>query len=237
MLKIISFTLCPFVQRVTAMLEALKVPYALEMISLKQKPDWFLALSPAGQVPVLVTPAGEALFESDAIVEYIDEVYGPLSPGLSAEERAKHRAWSYQGAKLYLSQCSAMRSRDEATFLERKAVLDKGFARIDGVLPEQGFFIGGSWSAVDIAWLPVLHRAAIIQAHTGFDFLVDFPRVKQWQQTLLATPWCEASVTDDFEGVFSEFYLSDETFLGQCSGIQAGKQRDKTRAVQCDSCC
>ncbi|HCH25399.1 MAG TPA: glutathione S-transferase, partial [Oceanospirillaceae bacterium] len=34
MLKIISFTICPFVQRVTALLEAKKLAYDIEFISL-----------------------------------------------------------------------------------------------------------------------------------------------------------------------------------------------------------
>ena len=52
------------------MLEAKKIPYDIEFISLSDKPDWFLKLAPNGQVPVLVTELGTALFESDAIVEY-----------------------------------------------------------------------------------------------------------------------------------------------------------------------
>ena len=54
MLKIISFKICPFVQRVTALLEAKGVPYQVDYISLSDKPDWFLALSPTGKVPLLV---------------------------------------------------------------------------------------------------------------------------------------------------------------------------------------
>lgn len=42
MIKIISFKICPFVQRVTALLEAKQLPYEIEYISLKNKPQWFL---------------------------------------------------------------------------------------------------------------------------------------------------------------------------------------------------
>lgn len=55
MIRIISFKICPFVQRVTALLEAKGVPYSVDYISLSDKPQWFLDLSPTGQVPVLVT--------------------------------------------------------------------------------------------------------------------------------------------------------------------------------------
>ncbi len=46
MIKIVSFKICPFVQRVTGLLEAKKIPYELEYISLKDKPQWFLDISP-----------------------------------------------------------------------------------------------------------------------------------------------------------------------------------------------
>ncbi len=95
MIKIVSFTICPFVQRVTALLEAKQIPYDIEFISLSDKPKWFLDLSPTGQVPMLVTDEGIALFESDAIIEYIDEISAPLEPDLTPEHRAINRAWSY----------------------------------------------------------------------------------------------------------------------------------------------
>ncbi|MEM6985196.1 MAG: glutathione S-transferase N-terminal domain-containing protein, partial [Pseudomonadota bacterium] len=50
MIKIVSFTICPFVQRVTATLEAKGLPYEVEYISLSEPPAWFVELSPTGQV-------------------------------------------------------------------------------------------------------------------------------------------------------------------------------------------
>ena len=105
MIKVISSKICPFVQRVVALLEAKDVPHEVEYISLADKPKWFTDMSPNGQVPVLVSELGIALFESDAIVEYIDEIYEPLEVSLSAEQRALNRAWSHLAVKNYLVQC------------------------------------------------------------------------------------------------------------------------------------
>lgn len=55
MIKVVSFKICPFVQRVTALLEAKHIPYEIEFISLSDKPQWFLDISPNAQVPVLIT--------------------------------------------------------------------------------------------------------------------------------------------------------------------------------------
>ena len=101
-MKIVSFKICPFVQRVTALLEAKGVNYDIEFISLSDKPQWFLDISPNGQVPVLITDGGKALFESDAIVEYIEETYPPLQADISLEDKASNRAWSYLASKNYL---------------------------------------------------------------------------------------------------------------------------------------
>ncbi len=215
MIKVVSFKICPFVQRVTALLEAKGVPYEPEYISLADKPQWFLDISPTAQVPVLVTDAGTALFESDAITEYLDEVYEPLEPGLTPERRALDRAWSYQATKHYLVQCSAMRSADEDIWAERKERLGRAFEKAEKTLGEGPYFKGSALGNVDIAWIPLLHRAAIIEARTCFSFTDGYPKVQAWQAALLKTGLPAKSVSEDFEDAFTNFYLSDEFFLGK----------------------
>ncbi|WP_260260528.1 glutathione S-transferase family protein [Vibrio intestinalis] len=214
MIKVVSFKICPFVQRVTAALEAKQIPYEIEYISLSNKPQWFLDVSPNGQVPLLITESGAALFESDAIIEYIQDEFGPLEEGIGNEQRALDRAWSYLGSKHYLAQCTTMRSSNEELLTERVANLGKAFAKVEAQLVDGPFFKGESLSNVDMAWLPLLHRAHIIKAHTCFDMLEGFPKVQAWQQALLETGLMEKSVADDFEQAFTGFYLSEQTFLG-----------------------
>lgn len=215
MLKIISFKICPFVQRVTAALEAKQVPYEIEYISLNDKPQWFLDISPNGQVPILVTEDGTTLFESDVIIEYIDDELGNLEPNLSNEDKALDRAWSYLAAKHYLTQCGTMSSKNKATFEERTTNFIKAFEKVESKLTgETKFFKSDNISKVDIAWLALLHRAAIIEKHSGFDFLCGFPKVKAWQKSLLATGLAEKSVANDFVERFSDFYLTN-TYLAE----------------------
>lgn len=214
MVKVISFNICPFVQRVTALLEAKEIPYEIEFIDLSNMPQWFLDISPNAQVPVLVTEGGTALFESDAIVEYLDEVEAPIEPAVTSEQRAIDRAWSYQASKHYLLQCGAMSSADEPTLLERAEKLGKAFAKAEKQLGDGPYFKGSEFSNVDVAWLPLLHRAAIIERRTGYDFVADYPKVKAWQSSIMKTGLAEKSVSEDFEDAFARFYLSDKTFLG-----------------------
>ncbi len=225
MIKVISFKICPFVQRVTALLETKKIPYEFEFIDLSNMPQWFLDISPNAQVPLLVTEEGTVLFESDAIVEYLDEVQAPIEPDVTAEQRAIDRAWSYQASKHYLVQCGAMSSADEPTLAERAEKLGRAFARAEKQLGDGPYFKGDSFSNVDVAWLPLLHRAAIIERRAGYDFVTNYPKVKAWQSSVMKTGLAEKSVAEDFEDAFAGFYLSDKTFLGSgkdCSNTAGG---------------
>ena len=233
-MKIVSFKICPFVQRVTALLEAKGIDYEIEFISLKDKPQWFLDISPNGQVPILITDAGTTLFESDAIVEYIEEAYPAMQLDISLEEKATNRAWSYLASKNYLVQCSSQRSPDAEVLKERVAKLARPFDRIEKQLGDSPYFSGDKIGMVDIAWLPLLHRAHIVEEHSGFDFIGDRPKLKKWQSTLLADDLATKSVAPDFTEAFSAFYLSEETYLGR--GQDVGNCCFSEACVT-DSCC
>jgi glutathione S-transferase len=83
----------PYAWRVQLALEHKALPYELKVLSFSagdtRKPE-FLALNPRHQVPVLVD-GDFSLYESNAIVEYIDEAHpgrgAPLFPG-DAKARA-----------------------------------------------------------------------------------------------------------------------------------------------------
>ncbi|MGI9522442.1 MAG: glutathione S-transferase family protein [Hyphomicrobiaceae bacterium] len=234
-MKIVSYAICPFVQRVTALLEAKNITYDIAYIKLSDKPQWFLDISPTEQVPILVTEDGDALFESEAIVEYIDEVTPPLNAGASPTQRAKDRAWSYQASKHYLTQCSAMQSPNKATLVERGEKLSAAFGRAEKHLGEGPYFNGINVGNVDIAWLPLLHRAQIIKERSGYDFLAEFPKTRAWQTAIADTGIPRRSVAEDFEQRFADFYLSEYTFLGRGVDIVDAQSCSGNRAS--GSCC
>ncbi|UJF19736.1 glutathione S-transferase family protein [Vibrio sp. SS-MA-C1-2] len=234
MIKIVSFKICPFVQRVTAALEAKNIPYQIEYISLSDKPQWFLDVSPNGQVPILIAEDNSVLFESDAIIEYISDKYGAFDAKISHEQRALERAWSYLAAKNYLVQCGVMSSKSEQQFNEKKVKLLKDFAKVEAELSgDTQFFRSNEIGTVDIAWLPLLHRAAIISNKSGFDFLDGMPKMQAWQAALLDTGLVEKSVSDDFEPMFCDFYLINTFLAGDL--LEDHSQQCKNKPMS--SCC
>ncbi len=63
---LVSFDICPFVQRSAITLEERQVPHELEYIELANPPDWFSAASPLGKVPILLT-GGAALLGRESV--------------------------------------------------------------------------------------------------------------------------------------------------------------------------
>ncbi len=94
------FWLCPFSRKVRIALAEKNLEVDLQVEKVSERRPEFLALNPAGDVPVLVEEADEStvLADSAAICEYLEEAY-PDRPALiagSPDERAEIRrlvAW------------------------------------------------------------------------------------------------------------------------------------------------
>ncbi len=91
------FSLSPFCRKVRIVLLEKKIEADLRMENVWERRQAFLSLNPAGDVPVLVEPDGTALSGSDAICEFLEEIY-PEPPliGRHPLERAEVRrlvAW------------------------------------------------------------------------------------------------------------------------------------------------
>jgi glutathione S-transferase len=89
--------LSPFSRKVRIVLAEKALPFELKAEKVWERRADFLALSPAGEVPVLVEDDGTAIVESTAICEYLEEVRPepPLIPGGPVERAEARRvaAW------------------------------------------------------------------------------------------------------------------------------------------------
>lgn len=89
--------LSPYCRKVRVALKEKGLEFELELERAWERREAFLALNPAGQVPVLLEPDGRAYADSSAICEYLDEAY-PDRPliGFDPPGRAETRrllAW------------------------------------------------------------------------------------------------------------------------------------------------
>ena len=89
--------LSPASRKIRIMLQEKTLDFTLKVEKTWERRPEFLALNPAGDVPVLIEPDGTVLAESSAIAEYVDEVYRErLLIGINPVDRAEVRrlvAW------------------------------------------------------------------------------------------------------------------------------------------------
>ncbi len=89
--------LSPFARKIRVVLHEKNLEFTLKIEKTWERRPEFLALNPAGEVPVLIEPDGTVLADASAIAEYLDEIYREkLLIGLNAMDRAEVRrlvAW------------------------------------------------------------------------------------------------------------------------------------------------
>jgi glutathione S-transferase len=195
--ELISFKLCPYVQRSVIMLTEKGVEFDTAYVDLSNKPAWFLELSPLGKVPVL--RVGDAvLFESAVINEYLDETHSPaLHPG-DPLRRAHNRAWIEFGGELLKCRYGLMTAKDREGFDTYKAQVDKALSRLEGQLGQGPYFNGAEFSLVDAAYAPLLIRLAVMEDACGLGLFDAVPRVRAWHEALMAYPAVKASLFSGF---------------------------------------
>lgn len=204
-LELISFKLCPFVQRSVITLQHKKIPFDITYIDLANPPQWFLDISPFGKVPALRVDDDTVLFESAIINEFIDDVTpGALSPA-DPLLRAKNRGWIQFGEQCIVDQYQLTTAKDEATWNEVLGRAHRNLAKVEAVLGDGPYFNNAELSLVDAAYAPLFMRYALVREHADLMSAEDFPRLRAWSDTLLALPEVQQSVVEEFPQLFAAY--------------------------------
>ena len=203
--QLISFKICPFVQRAVIVLREKAVDFDITYIDPAKRPAWFAAVSPLGKVPVL--RVGEtSLFESAVINEYLDEVYAPKLHPADPLRRAHNRAWIEFASVLTQQLFQLAMAADNAAFEAARALLDAGLKRLDDELGRGPYFNGADFALVDASLAPLFMRLAIFDRYTDLDFYTARPRLAAYRDALLARPSVIGSVVPEFTGLFIEHF-------------------------------
>lgn len=209
--QLVSFKACPWVQRAAIVLREKNVPFEFIHIEPGNRPDWFQAISPHGKVPVLRIDETTALFESNAIAEYLDETIAPRLHPDDPVRRAVNRAWTdylpgFAGAAGAVSGAA-----DDAARLKALEGLRTAFARVERALaarPEAGpWFNGPRYSLVDAAYAPFLQRWRIVEKLTGEAELAAFPQLAAWSVALVERPTTHTFPPEEFETIYRDALL------------------------------
>lgn len=217
-LTLISHPLCPFVQRAAIVLLEKSVPFERINVDLAAKPDWFLALSPTGKVPVLKVSQADGedaiLFESMVICEYLEETQGGASmyPD-DALLRARQRAWIEFATPTLADAWQFLNATDPAVAVAKRAALCDRLERIETELSSGPYFAGADFGMADAVYAPLFRYFDIIEPAVSQAIFDDLPRVLAWRAALAARPSVRDAVVQDYAERFRQHLRQHQALL------------------------
>jgi glutathione S-transferase len=214
-----SFKTCPWVQRAAIVLRAKNIDYDITYIDRNNRPDWFLKISPHSKVPVLRIGENDALFESNAIAEYLDETVAPQLHPADPLTRARNRAWTDYVTTFASAISQTAYSDTEEEFTKRAAKIAEVFGKLDEALTKRGndglYFNGPKLSLVDAAYAPFLQRYTFMDRLKPLGIIEKFPHLKAWRDALLAAPAVKASTVPNIEAAWQENMIINKRWLAK----------------------
>jgi len=217
MLTLVSFDLCPYVQRAAIVLAEKGIPFERRDVDLANKPDWFRAISPLGKVPLLQVD-GEVLFESAVIVEYLDETCGARLHSEDALVRARHRAWMEFGSSILADIWTVETSPDRVAFDSKVRGLRGKFERLEAELGEGPWFAGRHFCLVDTVFAPIFRYFDVFDRFVDLGLFTDLPKVQAWRQMLSLRPSVRGAVATDYEPKLEAFLRRQKSWLATQMG-------------------
>tara|TARA_B100000427_G_scaffold47292_1_gene35309 strand:- start:210 stop:815 length:606 start_codon:yes stop_codon:yes gene_type:complete len=163
-----------------------EIPFELTEVDLRNKPDWFLAVSPYGKVPVIVDD-GQTIYESAIINEYLDEKYKSI-PMMPEEpvERAKARIWMDYCTNKYLtlSRKLLVDHGNEELQTENKKKMKESLIYIEKECFEKNangpFWLGDNISLVDLHYAPFFERFGAFKELFGVEWPEECIKISDW---------------------------------------------------------
>ncbi|MDP1632948.1 MAG: glutathione S-transferase family protein [Caulobacter sp.] len=163
--------------------EKLAIPYRwreLDVLRSETRTPDFLALNPAGQVPLAILADGRALAQSNAIIVHLAE--GSALIPADSYDRARMFEWLFW--EQYSHEPYVAVARFQMVYLGKpREALDPNLVqrgraalqRLEDGLEETAFLVGDHVSLADVALVAYTRLAP----EGGFD-LADYPRVVAW---------------------------------------------------------
>jgi glutathione S-transferase len=213
-LTLVSIHLCPYVQRAAIALAEKNVPFERRYVDLANKPDWFKQASPLGKVPLLLVD-DQVLFESNVIVEYLEETEPHRLHPVDPLTKARHRAWMEFGSTILGDLWVIETTKDQIAFDAKVKAMREKFERMEDVLGDGPYFAGASFSVVDCVFAPIFRYFDVFDDIRDLGLFAGLPKVKAWRKALSERPSVRSAVVPEYGELLRQFLKKHDGVLAQ----------------------
>ncbi|KAL4962490.1 glutathione S-transferase family protein [Aspergillus stella-maris] len=198
-IKVYGGSIGPNPLKISIILEELGLPIDNQMVPFAElKKPGYEAINPNGRLPAIHDPnTGLTLWESGAIIEYIDETYdkeNKLSFPAGSVEDYHARQWLYfqaTGQGPYFGQAVWFKryhaERLESAIERYVGEIKRVCGVLEGWLQEREWLVGNKMSYADLAFVSWHNAALGILGDEGLSY-DEFPRMKGWLESMNERP-------------------------------------------------
>jgi glutathione S-transferase len=190
---------CPYCQKIWLWLEEKQIPYRIEKVTMfcyGEKESWYKRKVPSGMLPAIELD-GLIITESDDILIALEQVFGPLGPGMKDPtvlpmrrlERLLFRAWC--SWLCYPARSSQEEQRNRDQFKETVTTVEEALGSTPGP-----YFLD-QFSTADVIFTPYVERMnASLYYYKGYSLREKNPRLNAWFAAMESRPTYRGTQSD-----------------------------------------
>jgi len=190
---------CPYCQKIWLWLEEKQIPYRIEKVTMfcyGEKESWYKRKVPSGMLPAIELD-GRIITESDDILIALEQVFGPLGPGMKDPtvlplrrlERLLFGAWCAWLCRPSGSSREEQRTRDR--FTEVVVMVEEVLGNTPGP-----YFLD-QFGTADVIFTPYVERMnASLYYYKGYSLREENPRLNAWFAAMESRPTYRGTQSD-----------------------------------------
>ena len=178
-----SYRRCPFAMRARMALKLANIQVETREVSLRNKPQQMLAISPKATVPVLLLADGAVIDESLEIMYFALNEH-PLGRNINAEARALIAENDHE-FKIALDAYKYPERNTHKTQVEHRAQGEHFLQKLENLLQQNPYLQGPQFEFVDMAIFPFIRQFAAVDA--DWWRTAPYPRLRCWLDSWLTS--------------------------------------------------
>lgn len=213
-IKLVTSKFSPYGHRVEMVLIEKNIPYQKVEVDLASRPDWFIADSPLGKIPLLYV-GDKVLFESIVICEYLEEAFPGNNPLHNKDLviKSQHRAWMEYSNSIFSSVFAMIFATNQEDFNSKKTEVVNKLRVLEKALKFNPYFDGDKFLLIDICMASVFKPLFFVDNKFLLEIFDLNEALAHYAESLLARGSLQKALPVDYEDIFKSFLGKKKSHL------------------------